>query len=49
MKAMQKEMESLMHHNVWELTELPPGTNPVKCKWVFKKKETNSEGKAARC
>ena len=36
--AIQEEYESLMKNGAWELVELPPGKNPVTCKWVFKAK-----------
>ena len=38
LKAMQTKMESLKEHEVWELTELPEGLEPVGSKWVFKTK-----------
>ena len=41
---MQTEMESLKEHEVWELTELPEGREPVGSKWVFKAK-VNADGK----
>ena len=36
--AMNKEMSSLIKNNVWTLNELPEGKNPVKSKWIFRKK-----------
>uniref|UniRef100_A0A5S6R3G9 Reverse transcriptase Ty1/copia-type domain-containing protein n=1 Tax=Trichuris muris TaxID=70415 RepID=A0A5S6R3G9_TRIMR len=45
--AMEAEMESLRDHNVWTLEELPKGTKPIKCKWVFQRK-TNAAGEVVR-
>jgi len=36
--AMKAEYDALMQNNTWTLTTLPPTTNVVGCKWVFKKK-----------
>ena len=41
--AMAKEMQSLMDHNVWTVTELPPNKKPVSCKWIYKLK-TDASG-----
>ena len=45
--AMQKEMESMQEHEVWNLVEIPAEKKAVGCKWVFKIK-TDSEGKIER-
>ena len=37
-EAVQSEMDSILSNSTWELTELPYGSKPVGCKWVFKKK-----------
>ncbi|CAL9030102.1 unnamed protein product [Prunus brigantina] len=37
-KAINSEVESILQNNTWELTDLPPGTTPIGCKWVFRKK-----------
>ena len=35
-KAMFQELESLRKHEVWEMTELPSGKQPLKCCWVYR-------------
>lgn len=45
--AMHEEVELLKANKTWVLTNLPPGENAVKSKWVFKTKR-NGEGKAVR-
>jgi hypothetical protein len=37
--AMNEEIESLHKNNTWALTELPKGKRPLRCKWVYKKKD----------
>ena len=37
-QAMVEEMESQQLMGTWYLTELPPGRQPIKCKWIFRKK-----------
>ena len=39
MTAMEKEMESLHTHDVWDLVELPRDRKAVGSKWVYKLKE----------
>ena len=41
-KAMNQEYEALMNNDTWELTDLPPGKNVVRSKWVFKLKRNSS-------
>lgn len=36
--AMNEEIESLRNFGTWEVTKLPPGTNAIGCKWVYKTK-----------
>lgn len=36
--AMERELQSLEDNKTWTLTELPPGRQPIKSKWVFKLK-----------
>ena len=31
---MFQELESLRKYEVWEMTELPSGKQPLKCRWV---------------
>ena len=37
-EVINSEVESILQNNTWELTDLPPGTTPIGCKWVFRKK-----------
>jgi hypothetical protein len=37
-QAINEELKALEGKRTWQLTTLPPGRKPVKCKWVFKKK-----------
>lgn len=39
MTAMHDEMESLEKNGTWELVKLPSEKKPIRCKWIFKKKE----------
>lgn len=43
-KAAEEEIKSLNDHQIWELTDLPPGKKVTTCKWVFKAK-LNGEGR----
>ncbi|WJZ88203.1 hypothetical protein VitviT2T_007528 [Vitis vinifera] len=31
-------MDSIMSNQTWELVDLPPGSKPIGCKWVFRRK-----------
>jgi len=46
-EAMLEEMRALEKNKTWELVDLPPGKQPVGCKWVFTIKHT-PEGKVDR-
>lgn len=37
--AIQEEMQSLEKNGTWEIVSLPEKKKPVRCKWVFKRKE----------
>ena len=37
-EAIQTELDSLIKNQTWELVDLPPGTKPINCKWIFKRK-----------
>ncbi|XP_028099932.1 uncharacterized protein LOC114299410 [Camellia sinensis] len=37
-EAIDSEIESILQNNTWELTNLPPGSKAIGCKWVFRKK-----------
>src|SRR4051812_6217014 len=39
MTAMHDEMESLEKNGTWDLVRLPREKKPIRCKWVFKRKE----------
>ena len=47
LQAAQEEMDSLVEHDTWSLTKLPPGRKIVGSKWVFKLKH-DENGEAAR-
>ncbi|XP_040385310.1 glutathione S-transferase-like [Oryza brachyantha] len=36
---MHDEMESLEKNHTWKLVELPKEKKPIRCKWIFKRKE----------
>ncbi|KAL0430373.1 UNVERIFIED_CONTAM: Retrovirus-related Pol polyprotein from transposon TNT 1-94 [Sesamum radiatum] len=42
--AMKSEMESMYDNKVWNLVDLPKGTRPIECKWIYKIK-TDMDGK----
>ena len=46
--AMQDEMESLEKNGTWDLVKLPKDKKPVRCKWIFKRKEAMSPSEPAR-
>lgn len=33
-EAMETELKALNDSHTWEITTLPPGKNPIGCKWV---------------
>ncbi|MBE2321234.1 hypothetical protein DVA67_035270, partial [Solirubrobacter sp. CPCC 204708] len=37
-EAINSEIESIMHNHTWELVNLPQGSKPLGCKWIFKRK-----------
>jgi hypothetical protein len=37
-EAINDEMDSIMGNNMWILEDLPPGSIPIGCKWIFKRK-----------
>ena len=47
LQATQEEMNSLIEHDTWSLTKLPPGRKIIGSKWVFKIKQ-DENGEAAR-
>ena len=42
-EAINDEMDSILSNSTWVLVDLPPGSKPIKCKWVFRKK-FNTDG-----
>lgn len=48
MTAMQDEMESLEKNGTWDLVKLPKNKKPVRCKWIYKRKEGISPSEPAR-
>jgi hypothetical protein len=36
--AMEEEYQTLLANGTWELSDVPPGRQPIQCKWVFKTK-----------
>ena len=37
-EAVNSEIESIMQNHTWELVDLPLGSKPLGCKWIFKRK-----------
>ena len=37
-EAVNDEMDSIMSNNTWVLVDLPVGSKPIGCKWVFRRK-----------
>ena len=37
-EALNDEMDSILGNNTWELVDLPPGSKPIKCKFIFRRK-----------
>ena len=38
LSTMKSEMDSMYSNQVWTLMDPPDGINPIRCKWVFKRK-----------
>jgi hypothetical protein len=36
--AVNDEIDSMLSNNTWVLVDLPPGSNTIGCKWVFRRK-----------
>ena len=36
-------MKSMASNGVWDLVELPDGSKPIRCKWVFKTKRNSND------
>ena len=36
-EAINDEIDSFMCNKTWKLVDLPPSSNPIGCKWIFKK------------
>ena len=39
----EDEMKSMASNGVWDLIELPNGSKPIECKWVFKTKRDSND------
>jgi hypothetical protein len=37
-EVVNDEMDSILFNNTWVLMDLPPGSNTIGCKWVFRRK-----------
>ncbi|KAK3022258.1 hypothetical protein RJ639_047808 [Escallonia herrerae] len=37
-EAINEEIDSMMKNGTWNMVDLPPGSKPIGCKWIFKKK-----------
>ena len=37
-EAINSEIDSIMQNHTWELVDLPLGSKPLGCKWIFKRK-----------
>ena len=37
-EAVNKEMDLVLSNNTWVLVDLPTGSKPIGCKWVFRRK-----------
>jgi len=37
-EVIDEEMSSIMNNKTWKLIDLPLGSRPIGCKWIFKKK-----------
>ena len=42
--AMNEEIKSMKHNDVWDLIPLPEGVKPIGCKWIFKTKRDSKGG-----
>lgn len=45
--AMKSKLQSMSKNHVWDLVELPKGSKPIGCKWVYKTKR-DSKGQIER-
>ncbi|PKI52901.1 hypothetical protein CRG98_026732 [Punica granatum] len=43
-EAINDEMDSILFNNTWVLVDLPQGSQPIGCKWVFKRKNNPTGG-----
>ena len=37
-EVINSEVESILQNHTWELVDIPPGSKPIGCKWIFKRK-----------
>ena len=45
---MQDEMELIEKNGTWDLVKFPKDKKPIRCKWIFKRKETMCPSELAR-
>ena len=43
LEVMKFKIESMKINNMWTLVDPPEGIKPIRCKWVFKRKEGTDE------
>lgn len=36
--VVKSELDSIMQNHTWDLVDLPRGSKPIKCKWIFRRK-----------
>ncbi|XP_074560084.1 uncharacterized protein LOC141816146, partial [Curcuma longa] len=42
-EAIASEITSILQNHTWELVDLPPGSKPLGCKWIFKRKKKSDD------
>ena len=42
-QAIRTKIDSIKKNNTWTLVDLPEGANPIRCKWIFKRKYNPDE------
>ena len=47
-EAINSEIESILSNHTWELVNLPHGSKPIGCKWIFKRK-LKPDGSIDKC
>ena len=39
--AINDEIDSLLSNGTWVLVDPPPNSKPIRCKWIFRRKDGN--------